>query len=378
LRKALAYGRFITLIASLIGANIALAAPPGAIISNQALLDYVNLAGGQTIVPSNTVEVTVAVVRSPAAIEFTRVLAAGTGSYQETVGPAYCSQGGGFVLLADPVLTGGGTIDPTLVQEVVPAPTYNLGEPLFLRLVDSDQNVDYQVIDTAVVTVVHPVSGDTETIQLSETGLDTGVFSGYVPSSRGPPVPGDCVLQGLLNTTVQVDYADPADATDTAQATAAVDPVSVVFETRTGSIVDGVQIELVDAASGAPAVVYGNDGISVFPSAIASGSTVTDASGASYSFGPGEYRFPVVPDGDYRLVVTPPTDFAAPSTASIADLQLLPRAPYDLGPASFGNTFTHSGAPIFNWDIPVDPQATAHSWFRRRRRRECPGSGCQS
>ena len=165
--------------------------------------------------------------------------------------------------------------------------------------------------------------------------------------------------QGLLNTTGQVDYADPADATDTAQATAAVDPVSVVFETRTGSIVDGVQIGLVDAASGAPAVVYGNDGISVFPSAIASGSTVTDASGASYSFGPGEYRFPVVPDGDYRLVVTPPTDFAAPSTASIADLQLLPRAPYDLGPASFGNTFTHSGAPIFNWDIPVDPQATA-------------------
>jgi len=359
LRKALAYGRLVTVLTSLIAANSALAAPPGAIISNQAAFDYVNLAGGQTIVLSNSVEVTVAVVRSPSAVEFTRVLTASSGSYQETVGPAYCSQGGGFVLLADPTLTGGSTIDPTLVQEVVPATTYNLGEPLFLRLDDSDQNLDFQVIDTAVVDVVHPVNGDTETIQLSETGLDTGVFSGYVPSSRAVPVSGDCVLQGILNSTVQVNYSDPADATDSAQSTATVDPVSVAFESRTGTVVDGVQIELVDAISGTPAVVYGNDGVSVYPSVVTSGSTVTDASGATYNFGPGEYRFPVVPDGDYRLVVTPPTDFAAPSTANIADLQLLPGAPYDLGPASFGNAFTQSGSSIFTWDIPIDPQESA-------------------
>jgi uncharacterized repeat protein (TIGR01451 family) len=340
-------------------ANSAPAAPPGAIISNQATIEYLNLAGGQTLVPSNTVQVTTAVVRSPSAVEFTRVLTAGSGSYQETVGPAYCSQGGAFVLLADPTLTGGSTIDPTQVQEVAPASTYNLGEPIFLRLVDSDQNLDYQVIDTAVVDVVHPVSGDTETIQLSETGLDTGVFSGYVPSSRAAPVSGDCVLQGVLDSTIQVDYSDPADPADQAQATAAVDPVSVVFESLTGTVVDGAQVEIVDAVSGAPAVVYGNDGVAIFPSAITSGSTVTDASGAVYNFGPGEYRFPVVPDGDYRLVVMPPTDFGAPSTVSIADLQLLPGAPYDLGPASFGNPFTQSSGSIFSWDIPVDPQATA-------------------
>ena len=50
LRKALAYGRLVTVLTSLIAANSALAAPPGAIISNQAAFDYVNLAGGQTIV----------------------------------------------------------------------------------------------------------------------------------------------------------------------------------------------------------------------------------------------------------------------------------------------------------------------------------------
>ena len=201
MRKALAYGRLVTLFASLIAVNSALAAPPGAIISNQASFDYVNLAGGQTTVLSNSVEVTVAVVRSPSAVEFTRVLTAGSGSYQETVGPAYCSQGGGFVLLANPTLTGGATIDPTLVQEVAPASTYNLGEPLFLRLADSDQNLDFQVIDTAIVDVVHPINGDTETIQLSETGPDTGVFAGYVPSSRAVRTTPSCGMDRYGTST---------------------------------------------------------------------------------------------------------------------------------------------------------------------------------
>ena len=342
----------------LVSANAARAAPPGAIVTNQATLDYVNLAGAVSSIPSNPVDTTVAVVRSPAAIEFTRVLLAGSGSFQESVGPSYCSQGGSFVLLPDPIVTGV-VIDATAPQQVTVAPAYNLGEPLFVRLVDSDQNVDYQVVDTAVVDAVHPQNGDTETIRLTETGPDTGVFAGYVPSASGAGVAGDCVLQGAMDSDVRVNYTDPADTTDSAQATADLDPVNVVFESRNGTPVDGAQIELVDAASGAPATVYGNDGVSRFPSVVTSGSTVSDASGASYDFGPGGYRFPVVPDGNYRMVVTPPGDFAAPSTESVADLQRLPGAPYDLGPASFGSPFTQSVAPSFNWDIPVDPSATS-------------------
>ncbi|MCH7834528.1 MAG: DUF11 domain-containing protein, partial [Proteobacteria bacterium] len=188
--------------------------------------------------------------------------------------------------------------------------------------------------------------------------MNTGVFSGYVPSSNGAAVPGDCVLQGTLNSTVRVSYVDPADATDAVETTATLDPLSVVFESVTGIVVDGVQIELVDAATGLPAPVFGNDGVSTFPSSIVSGSTVVDSSGASYVFGTGEYRFPVVPSGDYRLVVTPPANFTAPSSVSIANLQLLPGAPYSLSPASFGAAFMQSGPFAFNWDIPVDPQST--------------------
>ena len=337
----------------------AFAAPPGAIISNQATLYFEPSSGLTVTVDSNIVEVTAAVVRSPASVEFTRVVGAGSGDYQETVGPSACFSGGAFVTLTDPVLTGGGTIDPVQTQEVSATSSYNLGEPLFIRLTDTDQNLDYQVIDTAVVDVIHDVTGDTETIQLTETGLNTGIFAGYVPSARAAAVSGDCVLQGTLNSTVRVTYTDPADSADMAQTLANLDQASNVFESRTGTPVDGAQVEIVDAVTGLPAIVYGNDGVSTFPSSISSGSTVNDSSGATYAFGTGEYRFPVVPDGNYRLVVTPPADYAAPSTVSITDLQLLPGAPYALGPESFGAAFTQADDLPFAVDIPVDPQSTA-------------------
>ena len=348
----------LALFVSYLPGLIAFAAPPGTVISNQAWLDYLNSAGLNVTVNSNIVQVTTAVSRSSASVEFTRVIGAGAGDYQETVGPAACFQGGAFVILANPVLTGGGTIDPTLVQDVSVTGNYNLGEPLFLRLIDTDQNVDAAVIDYAVVTVTHDTTGDTETVQLTETGTLTGIFGGFLPSANAPPVSGDCVLQGAMNTTVRVTYTDPADVTDSAETAALLDPVSMVFESRTGSPVDGATIEIVEAGSGLPATVFGNNGISTFPSLLTSGGTEIDSGGTRYPFATGEYRFPVLPPGDYQLIVTPPPDYSAPSIETIANLQLLPGAPYTLGPASFGGTFSHSDPFSFDYDIPVDPQSS--------------------
>ena len=344
----------IAAVLSLVGPVFA--GPPGAVIANQATLDYTNLAGGTTTLTSNEVSVVTGVVRSPAVVEFTRVVSAGT--WQETVGPSACLQSGAFVNLGNPTLIGGVAIDPSVAQEVAPTSAYNIGESAFIRLTDSDQNTDYQVLDTVDVTVQSAV-GDSETIRLTETGLDTGIFAGFLPLGSGVVTPGDCVLQGSQASTISINYVDPVDNTDTASATAQLDPVQRVFESRTGTLVDGTSVEIVDATTGLPAVVFGNDGVSQFPSAITSGGTATDSGGTSYVFGPGEYRFPVVPDGDYRLVITPPPAYAAPSSASIADLQLLQGAPYLLSPASFGAQFTKSGDVSIAFDIPVDPQSSA-------------------
>ncbi|MGB5256215.1 MAG: hypothetical protein WBN44_03100, partial [Woeseiaceae bacterium] len=347
------------MFASILVSGAAFASPPGAVISNQASLEHLDRSGQLTSVLSNEVSVVTAVLRSPASVDFTRVVANGTGTAQETVGPAACMTGGALQTLVDPTLVGGNTINPALVQDIRTTSAYNIGEAAFIRLVDSDQNLDYQQIDYVTVIVSNTLSGDTETIQLSETGLDTGVFSGYVPLGSGAPIPGDCVLRGPPTSGITVAYVDPVDSTDTAQASAILDPVQRVFESRTGTVISGSTIEIVDALTGLPATVYGNDGISQFPSSIVSGGTVTDSSGTSYVFGPGEYRFPVVPDGDYRLLVTPPANYIAPSAASIAELQSLPGAPYALSPASFGNQFTKSGDLSFAIDIPLDPLSSA-------------------
>ena len=171
-------GRLFVAFAAILVSSGVFANPPDAVISNQAALDYVDVAGLMVTIPSNTVQVVTAVVPSTSSIEFTRVLVAGVGDYQETVGPSACFQGGAFMNLADPILSGGGVIDPAQAQEVSATSSYNLGESLFIRLTDTDQNLDYQVLDTAVVSVVNDATGDAETVQLTETGVDTGIFAG--------------------------------------------------------------------------------------------------------------------------------------------------------------------------------------------------------
>ncbi len=347
-----------TTVALLLVSVGAYGSPPGTVISNQARLDYQNAAAAPATAVSNVVTVVTAVTRSPASVELTRVQLAGSGAYQEPVGPSACLQSGTYTDLADPVIFGG-TITPSEAQQVDPAGAYNLGEPIFVRLDDADQNVDAAVVDYALVRVRHSVSGDTETIRLIETAADSGIFSGYVPSSRGSVASGDCVLQGSSNSAVEVSYSDPADPDDSAAANAMLDPVSRVFESQTGLPIDGATVAIVDASSGLPVPVFGNDGVSIFPSVIISGASATDSSGTLYSFAAGEFRFPVVNAGNFRLVVEPPSTYAAPSVTPPDELQLLPGAPFTLGPASYGAEFTQGSALPVNFDIPLDPREDA-------------------
>ena len=358
IRREATRGLATVLLLVLSTAAYAQASNPGANVSNQALLSYENPVGVPQTEASNAVELTVAVTRSAASIELTRVLATG-GVYQENVGPSACFEGGSFVNLPNPTLLGGTLIDPAVLQQVSPATSYNQGETVFVRLDDADQNVDFQAIDYAIVTIENPTTGDSEQLRLSETGLNTGIFAGYIASAGAAAAPGDCILQVAAKSTVVVRYQDPLDNADSAAASSVFDPTQRVFETRTGTLVSGATIELVDAATGLPATVLGNDGTSQFPSVITSGGSVTDSGGTLYVFAPGEFRFPLVPDGNYRLLVTPPAAYAAPSTVAEEELQNLPGAPFEIGTGSFALEFTKSGGLSVAFDIPVDPQSTA-------------------
>ena len=332
--------------------------PPGTIIPNLATLDYQAPSGLPETVISNLVEIVTVVPRTASILDLTRVLPGAPGLV-EAIGPASCNLSGtGFVALPDPLLTGGISIDPNQPQTVVDSLSYHAGEAVFVRVADADQNLDPLVRETVSVILQGSPAGDNEEILLTETAVDSGVFAGYLQSASGNPVPGDCVLQLSAGGQVSADYVDPADASDQSGDNVRVDPYSRVFDSQLGQPIDGASITLLDDASGLPAQVFGDDGISIFPSTVLSGGTVTDSGGTSYNFASGEYRFPVVPPGNYRIQVIPSAGFVAPSTRTIAELQLLPGAPYALGPGSFGNVLASGPEPGFAVDLPLDLLST--------------------
>ncbi|MBT8110648.1 MAG: DUF11 domain-containing protein, partial [Gammaproteobacteria bacterium] len=329
---------------------------PGTTITNQARATYVDPRGDLLTIPSNQIDINTVAIRTPATLTFTRVTASGSGV---PVGPTLCAAGGGaFQALPDPVLLGAVTIDPNQPQTLAPTGLYNAGEPLFITLSDLDQNQDPGVRETIDVTISSAPTGDSETLRLTETAVDSGLFAGYLPTATGSATPDDCVLQVATDSDVTAFYRDPDDLSDSASAAAVVDPLSIVFDAGTGSAVDGAIVTIVDAMSGAPAVVYGSDGVSSFPSSITSGASVNDSSGNIYELPAGGYRFPVLPAGDYRIEIQPPAGFAGLSTLDIVVLQGLPNAPFVLDSGSFGEPFTVDDSRTFRRDLPLDPEAS--------------------
>ncbi|MDX8401617.1 MAG: SdrD B-like domain-containing protein, partial [Mariprofundaceae bacterium] len=247
--------------------------------------------------------------------------------------------------------------DPNTGQ-LVPTNAYHAGQPVYVQVQDLDQNLDPYAAETVTATLTDPYTGDTETLILTETGPDTGVFTASIPSTTVAATPNDGIISVALDSQLVATYTDRFDGTDSTSAAAVVDPYGLVFDATTGNPVSGATVTLINAATGQPAQVFGDDGVSPFPATITSGGTATDASGVVYTFGPGQYRFPFVAPGTYRLVVTPPGGWNFPTQQTDAQIQLLPGAPFALALGSRGEVFTVNPGPALHIDLPVDPSPT--------------------
>ncbi|MCR9276775.1 MAG: OmpA family protein [Pseudomonadaceae bacterium] len=239
--------------------------------------------------------------------------------------------------------------------DLLPSQAFVTGEPLFFELRDLDANEDPSAIEQVGVRITSTL-GDEEFLQLSETSVDSGIFVGYLQTVAPTSVVGDCRLATSSNADVTVSYSDPDDPLDSVSANVLVDPLGVVFDSASGRPIDGAVVSLVDNATGLPARVFGDDGVSIYPSTVVSGAGATDASGSVYDFGPGLFRFPFVAAGDYRLEIQPPDRFTYPSIVADAALQLLPDAPYALSGGSRGDAFNVPIGPAVRVDVPLDLQ----------------------
>jgi uncharacterized repeat protein (TIGR01451 family) len=336
----------------------ALPTPAGTLVRNTATVSAERAPGVVVEFRSNEVIVATVAARSRASAAFLRATPAGSGA-AAPLGAAQCLDSGGqATALPPPTLFGGTVLEPGTPVAVVEERAFHGGEPVFLRIADPDRNLDARATDRVTVDVVSAGTADRERIVLAETGPDTGVFTGYVPTRVASATRGDCVLAVERARTLEMRYVDESDPADTARAEAVVDPQGTVIDSRTGAPISGARVRLVDATTGAPAEVLGDDGRSAFPSEVTSGATAVDAGGTLYRFPAGTYRFPLVArPGTYRVIVEPPPGYEFPSQATAAELQSLPGGPFQLTPASFGREYAVATPVAATFDVPVDARA---------------------
>jgi outer membrane protein OmpA-like peptidoglycan-associated protein len=309
---------------------------------------------------STSVTVTV-FTRTPSTVEFLKY-APGVPEAISTHVPStyYTNSSGSFTALSPPLISGTGkAIDLSSPVPLIKSAVFHAGEPMFVRLTDLDQNIDRSVAESVIVTITDPKTGDSETLKLTETGVDTGIFVGYIQtSSTASGGANSGTLSVSEASSVRAHYVDIMDGTDSAADAVLVDPFGIVFDTRTGKPVDGATVQLLNA-DGTAAAVFGDNGLvtNTYPNKVVSGSTATDRETNTYSFPPGGYRFPFVNPGSYILKVTPPTGYKSPSEISTTIIQSLPGAPFAiLEPGSRGEIFAVPTGPAIRVDIPLDPK----------------------
>ena len=313
--------------------------------------------------PGNNTATAGVMIRTPGAIELLRY--APSVSTAESVNVpvvAYSANGslsGPFTAQAPPKAPDG---QPAInLNQPVPllsADVFHQGDPIFIRLTDPDRNTDPAFAETVVVRILSTGAAgtDTEVIRLTETGLNTGVFTGYVMSSPGTaPQNHNGRLTVSADATITTVYHDTEDGPQAVvNDSALVDPYGIVFDSVTGKPVDGATITLL-TTDGRPATVLGDDGVSTYPSTVTSGAAVTDSGGNRYVPPPGGFRFPLISPGTYRFAITPPTGYNAPSTVADDILQALPGAPFVIEKGSRGERFIVNPGPPVHLDIPIDP-----------------------
>ncbi len=336
--------------ALLSGAPVSRAAtPPNTHVTNVASASY--LIGSTPALVSSSVTIVTA-KRTPASIEFLQVIPQANAGMVENVSTTQCNgqalPAPQYIMPPATALTVPGPL------RLVPATEYVNGDAIFIKVTDYDQNLDALIAETIQLSVNSGT--DTEQLTLTETGLSTGVFIGYIQSTASAGSSNNCQLNiSGSNSPIGATYTDALDANPTVADRALVDPFGLLFNSNSGLGIDGGIISMIDVTTGLPTTVYCDDGATILPQPIVTGSpTICDP-----VVKPGSFRFPRAFPGNYRFQLISPQGYAYPSTTPLASL---PTGFSIFGTlasngASYGGPFALNLGPDLHIDIPVDPSS---------------------
>lgn len=103
--------------------------------------------------------------------------------------------------------------------------SYYSGTNIWVRVIDLNRNTDSTTTNT-VAALITVSTGDRETLTLSETGTNTGVFIGFLPSNTSTVTTSNGNLNVSSGATLTVTYTDATDATDVTSDTATIKPAT--------------------------------------------------------------------------------------------------------------------------------------------------------
>ncbi|MDZ4261164.1 MAG: hypothetical protein U1B30_02400, partial [Pseudomonadota bacterium] len=110
-----------------------------------------------------------------------------------------------------------------------PANTFSHRQTMFIRIIDPDHNLDNTVQESIDVQLNIQDSNEHETLQLRETGITTGIFTGYVTLQKGAASPNDGDLNVHINSKLNISYTDDIDGNDNQASTVLIDPYGEIF-----------------------------------------------------------------------------------------------------------------------------------------------------
>jgi fimbrial isopeptide formation D2 family protein len=264
-----------------------------------------------------------------------------------------------------PIAVSSNSASASQIASVAQTTTVQIGSIFYFEVSAPQGNTNPNVIDQIQVALTTN-GGDKEVLTVFETAPNSGVFVGAIPTAAVPPQPvqGDCQLSVAAGNTISIAAMLSGSTTPIAIATLSVasDPFGFVFDSESGASVNGATVTIINATTGQPASVMAPDGVTSWPSTVVTGQPVVDGAGQSFQLAPGEYLFPLLAAGEYRLKIQPPAPYTAPSLVTPPNLAGILRpdgSPVQISPGSYEQPFAVTAMQPVRIDVPVDKPGTA-------------------